>query len=142
MNAFNPVELCRTGLIGKSTENADSSVMNAPIVCFYFSAHWCPPCRGFTPELAAWYEDVKNEGVQVVFVTCDRSDEEFRNYFAEMPWYALPHGDARIGTLKTEMGCQGIPYLVVYKQDGTLVTKNGRSDVTSNPTGCVANWLK
>lgn len=25
-------------------------------VGLYFSAHWCPPCKGFTPELAKWYE--------------------------------------------------------------------------------------
>ena len=59
-----------------------------------------------------------------------------------MPWVALPLGDERLQTLKTEMGCQGIPYLVVYKNDGTLVSKNGRNEVSSNPQECLANWLK
>jgi len=22
---------------------------NAKVTCLYFSAHWCGPCRGFTP---------------------------------------------------------------------------------------------
>ena len=25
-------------------------------ICIYFSAHWCPPCRGFTPVLKDFYE--------------------------------------------------------------------------------------
>ena len=25
-------------------------------ICIYFSGHWCPPCRGFTPILKDFYE--------------------------------------------------------------------------------------
>ncbi len=29
---------------------------SGPLVeCIYFSAHWCPPCRGFTPQLAEMF---------------------------------------------------------------------------------------
>ena len=38
------------------------SSWGCPLVTWarYFSAHWCGPCRQFTPELAKWYAAVKN----------------------------------------------------------------------------------
>jgi nucleoredoxin len=30
-------------------------------VAIYFSAHWCPPCRRFTPFLASFYEEMQNQ---------------------------------------------------------------------------------
>ena len=43
-------------------------------VGFYFSAHWCPPCRSFTPELAELYKQVQatSHSFRTVFVSCDR----------------------------------------------------------------------
>ena len=35
-----------------------SSLAGTEVVGLYFSAHWCPPCRGFTPELAKIYKGV------------------------------------------------------------------------------------
>ncbi|KAJ9591496.1 hypothetical protein L9F63_001982, partial [Diploptera punctata] len=41
----------------------------------YFSAHWCPPCKAFTPQLIDTYSKVRGKGndFEVIFVSSDRS---------------------------------------------------------------------
>ena len=39
-----------------SSVAADSALAGKDLVLFYFSAHWCPPCRQFTPLLKDFYE--------------------------------------------------------------------------------------
>eukprot|EP00429_Kryptoperidinium_foliaceum_P089782 CAMPEP_0176203764 /NCGR_PEP_ID=MMETSP0121_2-20121125/10745_1 /TAXON_ID=160619 /ORGANISM="Kryptoperidinium foliaceum, Strain CCMP 1326" /LENGTH=87 /DNA_ID=CAMNT_0017542673 /DNA_START=66 /DNA_END=325 /DNA_ORIENTATION=- len=82
-------------LLGESLQSAAGSIGTSEAlagkkaVALYFSAHWCPPCRGFTPQLAEWYsKDLKGKGLEVVFVSSDRSEEDFSGYFKEMPWLA------------------------------------------------------
>ncbi len=66
-------------------------------VGLYFSAHWCPPCRGFTPKLVEFYNGFKQSDTgktfDVVFVSSDRDENSFQEYFREMPWLALPFSD-------------------------------------------------
>lgn len=63
-------------------------------VGIYFSAHWCPPCRGFTPKLAEFYKKLHTEkNFEIVFVSSDKSEDEFQKYHKEMPWLALPFAD-------------------------------------------------
>lgn len=61
----------------------------------YFSAHWCPPCRGFTPVLAQLYTKLKenNQSIEMIFVSSDRDENSFKEYFNEMPWHALPFSE-------------------------------------------------
>ena len=65
------------------------------VVGIYFSAHWCGPCRTFTPQLATWYNKLKagsnGENFEIIFVSSDRSEEDYDDYFQEMPWFALPY---------------------------------------------------
>jgi len=73
----------------------------------YFSAHWCPPCRGFTPELAKFYEQMKKkvgDKLEIVFISSDRGEDEWKSYFAEMPWLALPFSarDKKVTYRRTE----------------------------------------
>ena len=35
--------------------NANEALKDKKIICYYFSAHWCPPCRNFTPILQDFY---------------------------------------------------------------------------------------
>jgi nucleoredoxin len=36
--------------------SADQALSSKKVVLFYFSAHWCPPCRAFTPLLKDFYD--------------------------------------------------------------------------------------
>ena len=70
------------------------ALINSRLVAFYFSAHWCGPCRQFTPMLSEMYETLKDanpsHGLEVVFVSSDHDGASFENYFQTMPWMALP----------------------------------------------------
>ena len=98
---------------------------NCRLVGLYFSAHWCGPCRSFTPLLRDVYEAWKQErsssggkfqnGLEIVFVSSDRDAASFTNYHGSMPWpampfEALPHYKS---VLSTVYGVQGIPSLVI-----------------------------
>ena len=40
---------------------ADDALAGKNIICIYFSAHWCPPCRGFTPVLKRFYDEGRGD---------------------------------------------------------------------------------
>jgi len=109
----------------------------------YFSAHWCPPCRGFTPKLADSYEKhLSKLGFEIVFVSSDNDSKAFDEYFAEQPWLALPY-EAR--DLKKKLSkkykVSGIPSFVILGPDGKTITTNGRECVTKDPQGTKFPWV-
>ena len=60
-------------------------------VAIYFSASWCGPCKQFTPVLAQLYKSLNKKGkkFEVVWLSRDRSSEEFLGYYQQMPWLAV-----------------------------------------------------
>ena len=78
-------------LLGKTIVNSNgdeivtSSLASKKQIILYFSAHWCPPCRGFTPLLSKAYEEYKQKvgdqaEVEVVFVSGDNDENSFKEY--------------------------------------------------------------
>merc|ERR1712130_685283 len=124
------------GLFGSTLLTGDTQVdvaeqLSGKNVLLYFSAHWCPPCRGFTPKLAEWYTaDLKAKGLEIVFVSSDRDEDAFKEYFNEMPWLALPYSDReKKDTLSKKYKVQGIPSVVILDPSGALITDDGRSAI-------------
>jgi len=100
-------------------------------ILVYFSAHWCPPCRGFTPQLATAYKDssAAMADTMVIFVSSDQDQAGFDGYYGEMPWHALPFDQRDTKEkLSAKFGVQGIPMLIVLDAEGKLVTSNGRAE--------------
>jgi len=112
------------------------------VFAIYFSAHWCPPCRGFTPKLAEWYsKSLKAKGLEVLFVSSDKDQASFNEYFKEMPWLALDWADRkRKEQLSNLFGVKGIPSLAIVDKDGSTITKNGRGALSSDPEGAEFPW--
>ena len=108
---------------------------NSRLILVYFSAHWCPPCRKFTPVLIEFYNTLKSDGrnIELVFISSDRSLSEFDSYYASMPWTALPFGSPKISELSSRYSISGIPMLIVISpsQDFHLVDAQARSTVSS-----------
>merc|ERR1712139_321498 len=128
-------------IIGEGQELKGESLFGK-VFAFYFSAHWCPPCRAFTPQLAQWYtKDLKSKGLEVVFVSSDKDEEQFKDYFKDMPWFALDFADRQRKTqLSAMFGVRGIPALAIIDKDGSVITTNGRGAVSSDPEGAKFPW--
>lgn len=131
----------------KGKESVSTSFLaNKKVIGLYFSAHWCPPCRGFTPVLAEWYNNFKashanKDDFELVFVSSDRDPKSFDEYYGEMPWHALPYDQRDIkGELSSKYGVRGIPSLIFVTPSGDVITKDGRSIVMSDPKGEQFPW--
>ena len=127
----------------KDGNNDGASLKSAQLIGIYFSAHWCPPCRNFTPVLAEFYNKVNADGkiFEIVFVTSDRDEKSFKDYLSHMPWIAITFGSQEIKDLKTKYQVSGIPKLVVVNPDGSLVSADARNDVTKLGKEAWSSWV-
>merc|ERR1711972_164914 len=115
---------------------ADVAKASGKAIGIYFSAHWCPPCRGFTPKLAEFYKNGLKEKMEIIFVSSDRDKAAFDEYFADMPWLALPYDKRKEKEdLSKAFGVKGIPSFVIINPDGTVITEDGRSKAMKDPEG-------
>ncbi|UIZ22929.1 hypothetical protein KXD40_003747 [Peronospora effusa] len=130
--------LLQNELMLKSGEVVPTSqaLAGKKVIGLYFSGHYCPPCRKFTPLLDLVYKNIKTAGhedMEIIFVSSDKEEAKFIEYFEEMPWIALPY---RRRDLKLEL-CdkfivKTIPTLIFFNEKGQVVEREGRYFVTNH----------
>lgn len=103
----------------------DDELNRKKIYGLYFSAHWCGPCRKFTPQLVAYYNQIAREHpeFEIIFVSADKSADAMAGYMRDngMPWPAVEYSKlANIAALQKYVG-NGIPDLVIVDSSGKVL---------------------
>ena len=130
-------------LINAKGEEVSRDELKDKIVGIYFSAHWCPPCRTFTPSLVEFHGKNAGKEFEIVFVSFDNSEQEKADYIKhdKMKWLTLKGNRSdEGGALAQKFGVRGIPALVILAPDGSTITTNGRADVSGDPEGALKKW--
>lgn len=123
-------------IVDKNGKKTNAKSLSGKVVGLYFSASWCPPCRGFTPALANKYKEIHENGNQfeIVFLSSDRDKKSCNEYYANMPWKCLDFNEREIKEkLSREFKVEGIPTLVLLNSKGEVITTNGRSVIMTVP---------
>ena len=115
---------------GTEVKTTDLSAETGAVIGLYFSSHRCPPCREFTPKLATVYEDIKkaHQDFEVVFISNDNSEDDFKSYLDEMPWLAIPFdNEEERNNCLIKFAIDGLPTLVLLDaENGNVISEDGR----------------
>ena len=73
-------------------------IKSAGFLGLLFSSSWCPPCKTFLGILKDFYNEVNidSKKCEILYVPMDRTEDEFREHYAHMPWLSIPYKDSRI----------------------------------------------
>lgn len=123
----------------------DPKELRSNLIALYFSAHWCPPCRAFTPVLKDFYNEIRDKvdpSFQIIFVSSDKSEEQLNAYMKEShgEWLAMPYGSKFIDAFKKKYGVKGIPSLVVLDGEWNEVSRTGRQDISKAGLRAYKKW--
>ncbi len=131
-------------LVNAKGEKVATATLVGKTIGIYFSAHWCPPCRAFTPKLVAFRDAVAKQNFEIVFVSFDKDKEAMGGYMKEtkMGWLAIPFDAAQRKAVAKEFGVNGIPTLIILDKNGKKITDKGRGDVTTKGNEALKEWTK
>jgi nucleoredoxin len=115
-------------------------------IAFYFSAHWCGPCRAFTPKLVEFYNANHQEDAKfdVVFVSSDNSEADMKTYMTDagMPWPAISYDKISKADAVRKLSGRGIPCLVVVDLNGKVIKDSYENGQYIGPSAVMAELEK
>ena len=78
---------------------------------------------------------------EIIFASSDQDEDQFKEYFAEMPWLALPFSNRSLkNDVSKKFKVSGIPMFVILDTDGSVITTDGRTEVMGDFEGENFPW--
>jgi nucleoredoxin len=121
----------------------DEPLAKKKLIALYFSAHWCGPCRKFTPQLVEFYNRVapQHPEFEIVFVSNDRSPSAMETYMREtqMPWPAIDFAKLPGKEALKKYAGESIPCLVLLDNNGAVVSDSNAGKKYVGPEKVLAD---
>lgn len=103
------------------------------IIGLYFGAKHCKWCKAFTPQLRSVYNHLRLYGIEILFVSTDKTKEAFESHRFDHPWPAISYDDHDHAGLRERYHVMTVPTLVFVDKKGTIIEGDGRNVMA----GCV-----
>lgn len=133
------VQLGNNGLVPAD----EDALGKKKLIAYYFSAHWCAPCRKFTPQLVEYYNQVaaQHPEFEIVFYSFDKSAGDMERYMREshMPWPAIDYDKRQEKEELSKAAGSGIPSLVLVESSGKLLSSSFEGEKYLGPQKVLAD---
>lgn len=94
----------------------------------YFSASYCGPCLQFTPKLITMYDKFLEKSCDIVFISSDKDEDSYNDYFAKMPWKTTAYDLQHSHDLRKKYNVLTIPTLIITDTlTKTIINRNARN---------------
>ncbi|WP_129716151.1 thioredoxin-like domain-containing protein [Pedobacter sp. SYP-B3415] len=97
---------------------------------FIFSASWCVPCQEQLPAIKKMYEQYKERGLRVVYVSNDTDSTQYEKYVRLNPaqWTNIPDGVKHKRSLTKFFNVKYLPTCVLIGKNGNIIYHDGDTD--------------
>lgn len=130
-------------LVSKKGQIQTRTLDNLDIVLLFASASWCPPCRQFFPTLVEFYNQVNHnqKRLEIVWLSRDRSQEDFDSIRKQIPWVAVPYDPDKIAAILERYDIDVIPKLYLINRDGSIAHTECRQDIVAKGPTTLNDWI-
>jgi len=105
-----------------SGQTISLSSFKGKVVLIDFWASWCMPCRKNNPKLVALYEKFKGEGFEILGVSIDKYNDDWKTAIEKdkLTWKQIVDNAGWNAQSTIDYGIEGIPASFLLDQEGII----------------------